>query len=83
MLFVLPVVVFILAEKTSARGEEVRGVCVIKDKEQKLEEVEASHRLGGAELDRPYGASVGDVRPESRTIHGGLRPAQVGNADPG
>ncbi len=61
----------------------MRGVCVIKDKERKLEEVEASHRLGGAELDRPYGASVGDVRPESRTIHRGLRPAQVGNADPG
>ena len=42
-------------------GRRREGVCVIKDKERKLEEVEASHRLGGAVLDGPYEASMGGM----------------------
>jgi hypothetical protein len=39
---------FILAEKARARGEEWKGVGVMRDKEPKPEDVEASHTLGGA-----------------------------------
>ena len=39
---------FILADKARARGEDVKGVGVVRDKELKLEDGEASHTLGGA-----------------------------------
>ena len=40
---------FILADKARARGEDVKGVGVVRDKELKLEDGEASHTLGETE----------------------------------
>ena len=39
--------VFIMTDKVNLVGEEVKGVGVMKDEELKLEEIEASHTLGG------------------------------------
>ena len=39
--------VFIITDKAKLVGEEVQGVGVMKDEEIKLEEIEASHILGG------------------------------------
>ena len=39
--------VFIITDKAKLVGEEVKGVGVMKDEELKLEEIEASHTLGG------------------------------------
>ena len=38
---------FIITDKAKLVGEEVKGVGVMKDEELKLEEIEASHTLGG------------------------------------
>ena len=38
---------FIITDKTKLLGEEVKGVGVMKDEELNLEEIEASHTLGG------------------------------------
>jgi hypothetical protein len=45
----LPSTVFIITDKAKLEivGEEVKGVGVMKDEEIKLEEIEASHTLGG------------------------------------
>jgi hypothetical protein len=40
---------FIIAEKARARGEEVKGVGVMRDEELKPEGVEASHTGGAGE----------------------------------
>ena len=37
----------IIADKARARRKDVKGVGVVRDKEVKLEDVEASHTLGG------------------------------------
>jgi hypothetical protein len=39
--------VFIITDNAKLVGEEVKGVGVMKDEEIKLEEIEASHTLGG------------------------------------
>jgi len=38
---------FIIVDKARARREDVKGVGVVRDKELKLEDDEASHTLGG------------------------------------
>jgi len=38
---------FIIADKAKARREDVKGVGVVRDKELKPEDDEASHTLGG------------------------------------
>ncbi len=38
---------FIITDKAKVVGEEVKGAGVMKDEELKLEEIEASHTLGG------------------------------------
>ncbi len=38
---------FIITHKAKLVGEESKGVGVMKDEELKLEEIEASHTLGG------------------------------------
>ena len=44
----LSVLLFIIADIARARGEDVKGVGVVRDKELKLEDGEASHARGGA-----------------------------------
>jgi hypothetical protein len=39
--------VFIITDKAKLVGEEAKGVGVMKDEELKIEEIEASHTLGG------------------------------------
>ncbi len=39
--------VFIIPDKAKLVGEEAKGVGVMKDEELNLEEIEASHTLGG------------------------------------
>ena len=48
-LFLIVIFIFVLTDKARSVAE---GVGVIKDKELKLEETEASHTLGGAGEDR-------------------------------
>ncbi len=43
----LPQCVFIITDKAKLVVEEVKGVGVLKDEEIKIEEIEASHTLGG------------------------------------
>ena len=47
LLFHLVLCVFIITDKTKLVVEEAKGVDVMKDEERKLEEIEASHTLGG------------------------------------
>jgi hypothetical protein len=52
-----------------AEGRKVEGVGVMKDKELKLEEIEASHTLGGAgEVSRGRGERRG-CKSYSAVIH--------------
>ena len=38
---------FIITDKSKQVGEEAKGVGIMKDEDLKLEEIEASHTLGG------------------------------------
>jgi hypothetical protein len=65
--------VFCITDKPGARrvaeGRKVEGVGVMKDKELKLEEIEASHTLGGAgEVSRGRGERRG-CKSYSAVIH--------------
>ncbi len=46
-ILVTVVYVFIITDKAKVVGEETRGVGVMKDEDLKIEEIEASHTLGG------------------------------------
>ena len=55
-----------ITDKARATGKEGRRGRVMKDKELKLEEIEASHTLGGAGEGRDQGEGSGKKPSETR-----------------